>query len=129
MGTNVQLTENALIVEGVSTPLKKVLVADAQIIDVLFLRGAIIFVLCCFGPVLSMIFGTIFDGPGQEALRLISTILAGPGAVAAGIAISFAWKKPWAVVYEVDKVGYKAIRTDTEDQAKQLASEINKVLK
>ncbi len=127
MAANVQITDNALVVDGVSTPLSKVLTVDAQHVDEL-VRGTVIFILCCFGPIIAMITGTIFDGPGQEALRWISTIITGPGFVAAGIAISFAWKKPWAVVYEVEAIGYKAIRAEDEEKAKSLAGEISKAL-
>ena len=128
MPANVQLTDNALVVAGQSTPLNTVLSVDAQQIDDLLVRGAVIFILCCLGPIASMYTGTLLNGPGQEALRMISTVLLGPGGIAAGIAISFAWKKPWAVVYEVEKVGYKAIRTDDQAQAEQLAGEIQKAI-
>ena len=100
MAGNIQITDNALIVEGVSTPLDSVLVADAQTIDVFF-RGAVILVLCLFGPIISMILGTMLDGYDFQGIRWYATAIAGPGAVALGIAISYMWKKPWAVVYEV----------------------------
>lgn len=128
MAANVQLTDNALVVAGQSTPLNNVLSVDAQQVDDLLVRGAVIFILCCLGPIASMYTATLLNGPGQEALRWISTIALGPGAIAAGIVISFIWKKPWAVVYEVEKVGYKAIRTDDQAQAEQLAGEIKKAI-
>ena len=128
MAANVQLTDNALVVAGQSTPLNNVLSVDAQQVDDLLVRGAVIFILCCLGPVASMYAATLLNGPGQEGLRWISTIALGPGAIAAGIVISFIWKKPWAVVYEVEKVGYKAIRTDDQAQAEQLAGEIKKAI-
>lgn len=124
---NVQITDDALVVDGAKIPLDSVLAADVQPIDV-WLRGSVIFILCCLGPIAAMVFGTIFDGPDQGTLRLISTILAGPGAVALGIVLSFIWKKPTAVVFEVAKVGYKAIKTENEEQANALAHEIKKAI-
>jgi hypothetical protein len=127
MAANVQITNDALIVEGASIPLTQVLAADVQHIDVL-LRGAVIFVLCCFGPIVAMVLATMLDGPDQGGLRLIATIAAGPGAVALGIVLSFIWKKPWAVVFEIATVGYRAIKTENEEQANALAVEIKKAI-
>ena len=125
---SVQLTDNALVVAGKSTPLTSVLSVDAQQVDDLMVRGAIIFFLCCIGPIIAMYTGTLLNGPDQAAIRIITTLLAGPGGIIGGILIGFAWKKPWAVVYEVDSVGYKAIRTDDQAQAEKLAADISKAL-
>lgn len=127
MAGNIQITDNALVVEGVATPLADVLVADAQTVDV-FVRGAIILALCLLGPIISMILGTVLDGYSQRDIRWPLTMLAGPGAVLLGIILSFTWKKPWAVVYEVKTAGYRSIHRDNQADAEKLASELNKAI-
>ena len=124
MAHTVDITENALVVNGVSTPLNQVLVAGAQTLEALP-RTAFILVTCLFAPIVGMIVATVLDGPGMDAIRWGLGYGLLFGAPIAGGLISVAWKKPWGVTVEIADRGYKALYTNSKDDAEALAARIN----
>ena len=124
MAHTVTIENDALTVNGKSIPLSQVLVAGAQNLES-FVRSSFILIMCLFAPVVGMIVATLMDGPGQDPVRYAlggGLLFAAP---IIGAVVSCFWAKPWGVTIEIADQGYKALYTNSQSDAEDLAARIN----
>lgn len=117
--------QNAIILGGTTHPLRDgFLVAGPQQVATP-LRSLMI--LCCglFGPITAMVWATLLTMPGLEAVRWSGAFLIGLGGIAMACALGHVWQRPWAVVVEHLRLGYRCLPARDRDEAQQLADRIN----
>jgi ABC-type uncharacterized transport system permease subunit len=130
MAQHIDLTDQALVVNGRSIPLNQVLVAGVQTLESIP-RSAVILILCLFTPILGMVVLTVLgDNPGAgiQTVRWVVGLLLLFGAPIAGALLSLIWHKPWGVTVEIADRGYTALSAADRTDAETLAQRINQAI-
>jgi len=129
MSRSVEITDQAVTINGTNTPINDVINAEAAIIQD-WIRVAVIMLVALIGPIAVMVIAVQLDGSRLLGnyfgpITLVGSVVCG----LIGCAIGAAWKKPWGVVVEREAFGHSTLlRCSNSDEADSIAERIRSIV-
>ena len=125
MGRNIEVTDQAIVIDGQNTPLTNII--NAEVITIQdWNRNIVIMIVALIGPILAMVVAVQMGGSVDWDLwfgPILLIVTAVMGVI--GCMIGVAWKKPYGVVVEREEFGHSTLmRCDNEDEAASVVAKI-----